>query len=244
MYQRGKYMIYANFHDVYFNLLEELYSQPQYVSAPRGQKIHELVGKQFVINPNLGIKLDWTKTGLPERQPIYDNYCKKELDWYLSGNLKADSAPAKFWQTIADEHGNITSNYGYLTLFDKKYSTQGGGAITGFEYVVKTLKRDKDSRQAIMHYGESKNFWEGNKDTPCCANNQFIIRNDELVCIINFRSWDIFLGVPYDIEFIHYLQNKIAAELNVKTGTIICNAGSLHLYERDFEKAKKALRKD
>lgn len=230
-----------HFQNVYFTLLARLLVNPDYVSAPRGQKIHEIIGAQFVIDPIDGTRLNWTQTGLPERQTVYDNYCKKELDWYLSGNLKADSAPAKFWLTLADDAGFITSNYGYLTLYDAKYKLSDNSFITGLEYVVKTLKEDADSRRAILHYGESKNFWEGNKDTPCCANNQFFIRNNELICIVNFRSWDIFLGVPYDIEFIAHLQKNIADRLNVKTGKIICNAGSLHLYERDFNKAEKAL---
>lgn len=234
-------MIFNDFNNIYFYLLEELLMSPQYVSSPRNQKIHEFIGCQFSIDPNLGVHLDWTKTGYPERQSIYDNYCKKELDWYLSGNLDASSAPAKFWLTLADDDGKITSNYGYLTLYDKKYKVKCGDYITGYEYILNTLKDDPDSRRAVMHYGESKNFWEGNKDTPCCANNQFFIRNNELICIVNFRSWDIFLGVPYDIEFIAHLQNRLAIDLNVKPGKIICNAGSLHLYEKDFDKAKKAL---
>lgn len=226
-----------NFHSIYINLLRNLLENPAFVTSPRGTKTHEILNYSFTIENRYDCKVDWQSTGTPERQAVVEKYWNAELQWYLTGNLEASSAPSKFWLKLADENGKITSNYGYMVFFDTKYN-----GMTGVGRVVKLLSEDKDSRQAVIHYGEPKNFTEGNKDTPCCMTNQFLVRDNTLHMIVNMRSTDIIKGLTYDVQWFSFLQNFIANKLRISAGPLHYNIASVHLYEKDFALAEKILR--
>lgn len=233
---------HSNFHEAYVEVLESLLNNPEYVSSPRGEKTYEILNYSFVVK-NPQTEIVWEDTGFPERRSVADEYTRKELDWYLSGDLDAATAPADFWRTLKDPDGNITSNYGYMTLHEKRYGDwKKPNLRTGFENVVEILKRDPDSRQAVIHYGDPRHFWTGNKDTPCCANNQFFLREGFLHMTVHMRSNDVIKGLTYDYPWFSYLQTKVAAELGVLTGPITYHAGSMHLYESDASVAKRIVR--
>ena len=231
---------YKDFTAAYLSICKELLLHPQFVSSPRDRKTHEIIDYSFVLE---GLpEIHWEQTGMPERTARYESYWQKELAWYLSGQLSAESAPAAFWATIADDNEMITSNYGFMTLHDDKYEDHEGEGITGYNRVVKILKKDHDSRQAMLHYGDPTNFWEGNKDTPCCVSNQFLIRDGKLIMIVNMRSTDVWLGLQFDVRWFSFLQMKLAADLGIEAGEIRYHMGSLHLYEADFPKIEQMLR--
>jgi len=53
------------------------------------------------------------------------------------------------------------------------------------------------------------------------------------------RSNDVWLGMPYDIWCFTCIQILIAQELGVEVGSYIHQPGSLHLYEKNWEKARE-----
>jgi hypothetical protein len=65
-----------------------------------------------------------------------------------------------------------------------------------------------------------------------------MIRNGKLIQIVSMRSNDVWLGLPLDITQFSIWHQLAAAYLGVEMGTYIHNANSLHLYERDVEKAR------
>jgi len=243
---------YSDFTELYQAILSELINEPQFKIAPRGMNIHEFVNVT-VITPADKHVLDFTSTGAPERQEAYDRYRKAELDWYLSGNTLASSAPSKFWNQLAQADGHITSNYGHMMLFDKVYpAAQNPGdspvlqsqAQTPFERVVETLLKDPDSRQAIVNYNQPKHCWPGNKDFPCTLSSQLFLRNGELHITTHQRSCDIIKGFSYDVPWsCHFLEMVVKAlnekGLNVVAGEVSMVFGSLHLYEKDIDLAKR-----
>lgn len=258
--------MYSTFHEAYINLLKKLLNEFQFETSPRGQKTREILNYSFVVQDPRSY-IEWDKTGTPERQKTVEKYWEKELAWYKSGSLKKEDTPSKFWHTLADEDGNVTSNYGHMVLHEPKYLikhatefySEGGDYTgdnrewaTGVEKVIKTLTEDPDSRQAMIHYGESRHFWVGNKDTPCCITNQFFIRDNALHMVVNMRSNDAILGITYDYLWFRSLMEEILLEVSgnlaatgnkktIRRGHIYYNIGSLHLYEKDFELAKKII---
>ena len=72
---------------------------------------------------------------------------------------------------------------------------------------------------------------------------QFILRGYYLHCVVNMRSSDVFLGLPYDIftfsmmaaDVLRGLEKRLHTHLEL--GYLIWNAGSAHIYERDLSKA-------
>lgn len=225
----------GSFTAAYKLLIYELLESGRLVS-PRGHACHELINVGWsLVNIHIN-RLDFSGTKIPERQGIYDAYLKKELDWYLSGSLRAKDAPAPFWSKIADSSGNITSNYGAMILHENVYAS-----MAAYEHVLRILKTDRDSRQAVMHYNRPEHYWEGNLDVPCTLTAQVLIRENKLHMIVTQRSCDAKFGLSYDVPWHCYVMQRLAADLEVAHGEFHHNIGSLHLYEKDVDYAKKVV---
>jgi thymidylate synthase len=94
------------------------------------------------------------------------------------------------------------------------------------------LSNDLGTRRAVL------SIWSGQDlthdgDRPCTLTLQFLIRDDRLELIVNMRSQDVFLGVPFDLFMFTQLQLSLAYQLGVEVGRYVHHVGSLHLYERD-----------
>jgi thymidylate synthase len=231
---------FPTFDKAYKAILKELICQRTLVD-PRGLPTRELLHYTWTLENPADHRINFQNTDVPERQTVYDKYLKEELEWYLSGSLNADLAPSKFWLKLADHHGKITSNYGHMVLYDKKYRGQ-----TAMEYVVSTLVEDRASRRAVIHYGESKDFWPDNKDTPCTIVAQVLIRQDRLHMHIFQRSVDAVMGLGYDIPWHAYVMQEIfrrwpSTRDPISLGRLVHTCGSLHLYEKDLELARKII---
>lgn len=103
------------------------------------------------------------------------------------------------------------------------------------DYVLTSLINDPGCRQAII------NIWNPNpkksKDIPCTLTMQFLINKDELDMLVNMRSNDAWLGLPYDFYNFTMIQNYVAYKLNLKVGRYTHFAASEHLYSEHFKKA-------
>lgn len=157
-------------------------------------------------------------------------YAIGELAWYLSGsNHVRDIAPfAKKWEEISDDGIHNNSAYGWR-IFDKFNFNQ-------WEHVKAMLKKDPNSRQAVIHIKDADNT--PTKDTPCTVYLQFLLRDGKLNLSVHMRSNDIWMGVPYDMFSFTFLQMKMAMELGVDIGQYTHYAGSLHVYARDYQTAE------
>lgn len=231
-------MRFASFTKAYVQILRTLLSDGISVS-PRNLECTELrVFNWSLVSVEDGLdRLDFSKTGMPERQEVYDRYADAELKWYLSGNLRADTAPSKFWKQIADADGLIHSNYGHMVLFAEKYPV----GMTAYQKVVNTLRNDSESRQAIIHYSLPQHHYAGNRDVPCTLCAQLFLRDGTLSMWVTQRSCDVIKGLSYDIPWHGLLMRKLAHELGVKTGALHHTIGSLHLYEKDRATAEKVI---
>lgn len=160
-------------------------------------------------------------------------YAVGELAWYLSGSNKVKDIArfAKKWEEISDDGEHNNSAYGY------RISTQFG--FDQWWYVKNLLARDPNSRQAIIHIKDAKDtFNYPTKDMPCTMYLQLFIREGKLDMVVHMRSNDIWMGVPYDMFSFCFLQMKMAMELGVEIGEYTHYAGSLHMYQRDYDVAK------
>lgn len=184
-----------------------------------------------IINANLCLTDPTRNTMCKCRRQMPIRYAIAELLWYISTNTtwKAIYPYSKFWKEISDDGININSNYGYCIR--KKFG------FDQWEHCKKLLLKNKNSRQAIIHIKEARNLIKRpTKDLNCTICLQFLIRNNKLDMITTMRSNDLWLGLPYDLFSFTCLQMLMAMELNVDVGKYYHNAGSLHLYKRDYDK--------
>lgn len=210
-------------------------------TKPRDQKIKELLDYTYIIkNPLLSILSN------PHRK-ISKKYIVAEMNWYKSGERSIEKIKdyAKMWEMIANPDGTVNSNYGYFVW------KQLTGNKSQEDWVVESLIKDKDSRQALINFNQPEHKYQGNKDFVCTISAQFFIRKDEekvdkLFCKINMRSQDFIHGAGNDVGFFAYIQNGILNRLkstypDLILGDLITNAGSIHIYERHFEMLNKII---
>ena len=157
------------------------------------------------------------------KMPI--RYAVGELLWYLSGSNSLDDIKrySKAWENLSDDGYTVNSAYGYRI--------QSKFGFNQWEHVVGLLKKDPNSRQAVIHIKDPSN--EPTKDLPCTVCLQYLIRDGKLHATTYMRSNDIWLGFPYDVFSFTCLQIIMAFELGVEIGEYTHIAGSLHLYRRN-----------
>lgn len=230
-----------NFADLYKNICNELMTNPEYETAPRGQKIKE-ISDAILLNQDPTSNLFMNKA-----RDVPLKYLAGELLWYFSGRNDHAfiSRFSNFWSSIVNEDGTCNSAYGNL-LFNMKDSQAG---ITQFQWAYDSLVKDKDSRQAIMHFNRPAHQYEGVKDFVCTLIGNFQIRNDKLNFTVDMRSNDIFFGLTFDYPFFTMLQQQMYKHLvkvypNLKIGTYTHIAHSLHVYERNFKQIKEMMKND
>lgn len=159
-------------------------------------------------------------------------YAVGEMLWYLSGNpeLKAIQNYTKAWDRMSDNGKTVNSNYGFLI--------KDAYGFDQYDYCKELLKRDMNSRQAVIHIKMPRNTIENpTNDLNCTVCLQFIVRGGRLYCTTYMRSNDLWLGFPYDVFQFTCIQIRMAMELGLNIGSYTHIAGSLHMYERDFKKA-------
>ena len=224
----------------YFKLLSKIYNDGQSITA-RGVTFRELIDQKIVIDPS------YNYYSCPSRHiENTSKYLFGELAWYLSGNryINGINKYSKFWNQIANKDETANSNYGYLVFYRKKYE------FTNYEWCLNSLISDKHSRQAVMLYNSKEFYYEGNKDFLCTQTQQFFIRNNELISIVNIRSSDAIKGLTFDIPWWSLVQQKLLLDLktvrhnNLVLGDLIINIGSAHIYNKDLELVNKMLLED
>lgn len=157
-------------------------------------------------------------------------YLNAELNWYWSGDNSCEEIGkyASMWLKLTDDGKTSNSAYGYI-LF-KKYG------FNQLEQIIELLKKDKNSRRAVLNISDPTLNRITTKDMQCTMSIQFLVRNNKLQETVYMRSNDIYFGFPYDYVFFLSLGEYIAKELNLKLGLYTHHATSLHMYERDFNK--------
>jgi len=110
--------------------------------------------------------------------------------------------------------------------------------------VASLLRRDPNTRQAVVSLWTGREHDAASRDVPCTTTLQFFLRDDLLHLRVTMRSNDAWLGVPYDLMMFSCLQRTMACALGVEPGEYTHSVGSMHLYERDLDAADLVARDD
>ena len=181
------------------------------------------------------------------REPNYE-YAEREIKWYESQSLNVydiEGNVPTIWKQVADVNGDINSNYGWM-IFSKENGSQ-------YKNCLWNLVNDPTTRQAVMIYTRPSMQQDWNKNHKhdfCCTHYVHCFLNEDndnkdvkyLKYIVYQRSQDAVFGYDNDILWHKYVLNKLCKDIkeNIKgyeivPSPIICNVGSLHVYERHFK---------
>lgn len=163
-------------------------------------------------------------------------YCIGELLWYLSGNPSLDAIRlyTSAWNRMSDDGKIVNSNYGDRIQNIK--DEVDGLKFNQLDMCEELLRRDPNSRQAVIHIKQARDILtHPTKDLNCTVCLQFFIREGKLYMTTYMRSNDLWMGFPNDVFQFTCMQIYLAMKLGIGLGTYTHIAGSLHLYERDYE---------
>jgi thymidylate synthase len=161
-----------------------------------------------------------------------------EFCWHATGSndLRFIEYYAPRWKEFTDGIEIVGSCYGHhiFGLKDDQPSQ--------WERLVRLLRAERHSRRAVLQLFEPQTGLDAEtKDAPCTCSIQFMIRDDRLHAIVYMRSNDAIWGLPYDVFLFTMLQELLALELGTELGSYFHLVGSLHLYKRHFELAKRII---
>jgi thymidylate synthase len=162
-------------------------------------------------------------------------YLIGEMLWYLKGSnsLEQISYYSKFWEKISDDGKTSNSAYGYY-IFNKFKEEK-----SQWENIRDLLLKEPFTRRAIIHL-HLPNF-KSTKDELCTLTLQFLIREGKLNLVVNMRSNDVYLGLPYDIAMFSVFQQMMAYELDIEVGRYYHSVGSLHFYNRNKKEIEEVI---
>jgi thymidylate synthase len=205
--------------------IQELQSE-RFVTDKTGVKTIEMIGACFEANQ---------PTIFGE---VNDDYVERELEWYKSMSLYVKDIPGKtpaIWEQVASTEGKINSNYGWCI-----YS---GDNVSQYLNVLDELTKNPNSRRAVMIYTRPTMWHDynhnGMSDFMCTNAVQYMIRDNQLVAIVQMRSNDVVFGYRNDYAWQLHVAKQLSDDLDLtKEPKIIWQVGNLHVYERHFDKVK------
>lgn len=200
----------------------ELLKDGIFVEDKSGVKVLEIPGVSFVTDADEPIFGTWNK-----------DYIQRELAWYKTQSLNVNDIPGgapEIWKQVADSRGFINSNYGWA-IWSPDNSAQ-------YFKVLKELSKNPLSRRAIMIYTRPSMWYDydlnGRSDFMCTNSVQYLIRNGKISAVVQMRSNDVFSGYRNDYAWQRFVLDELAIALDVPSGDIIWQVGSLHVYEPQF----------
>lgn len=154
-------------------------------------------------------------------------YAEYEWQWYLSGNPNAEdiSKRAKIWANHMDENGDVRSNYGWQWNRNDQINE-----------TINKLKKDQNTRQAVISIYDGKEISTYEYDTPCTLSIHFQIIKNKLCMTVNMRSNDLWFGFCNDQYCFSKLQEMVADQLNIKLGWYYHFTSNMHLYNNFLNK--------
>jgi len=174
-----------------------------------------------------------------------------ELLWFLEGSTDKKRLKEHYGTSIWDEwnapdpkfEGDMGPIYGHQWV---NFNQEG---VNQIQNVINTLKTNPDDRRMIV---SAWNPLQLDKMAlpPCHWSFQFYtqqIPNEEkrrLHIKMNIRSWDVFLGGPFNIASYAILLLMMAHEVDMIPGDLIISAGDAHIYENHLEYIYKQLNRE
>lgn len=203
--------------DAYAGICQQVLSQGARV-APRGQATFEVLDAVIIAED----PTDCLPTG-----------CGRKLNPAI-GVAEAMQLVGGF--TEPDLMVRISKNFEMFLDDGAFHGAYGPRAVSQIPEIVRKLRADKDTRQAVVTIWQPHRDNEpGKHDYPCTISLIFTIRDDALNIHVTMRSNDVWWGLAYDAFQFTQLQCTVANVLNIKVGRYHHHVVSLHAYERDAD---------
>lgn len=176
-----------------------------------------------------------------------------ELLWLLEGKCNANDLAAvnnhiwdanssrEYLDKIGLQHhavGDLGPVYGVQW---RHWNRTTGPGIDQIQQVIESIRRDPYGRRHIVTAWNPEQLPDMAL-APCHYCFQFVVRPQKhnqtpywIDCILNQRSADVPLGIPYNMASYAILTHMIASLTGLHAGTLFHNMGDVHIYHNQFD---------
>ncbi len=220
---------------VYLDLLQDVLEHGSHKSDRTGVGTISVFGRQMRFDLNAGFPLLTTKK-------LHLPSILHELLWFVSGSTNIaylKDHGVTIWDEWADANGGLGEVYGKQW---RAWETQDGKSIDQLANVIEQIQRDPDSRRHIVSAWNVAKI-EQMALPPCHHLFQFYVAEDKLSCLLNMRSVDCFLGLPFNIASYAFLTHMVAQQCDLGVGELIWSGGDVHLYKNHLRQAHEQLQR-
>ncbi|MNU34871.1 Thymidylate synthase 2 [compost metagenome] len=177
-----------------------------------------------------------------------------ELLWMLKGNRNGDITylldnGVRIWKEWADENNHLGPVYGAqwrrwqahepdtINLYDESgnvvltlpYDGYNVAYIDQLKETIENIKTDPYSRRHLISAWNPADL-HAMRLPPCHYAYQFYVSDGKLSCMVQMRSVDLFLGLPFDIASYALQTHMVAQVTGLEVGELLFNFGDTHIY--------------
>lgn len=225
---------YETFHDAFLAQLRAVCEAPTFRNAPRGFHSRERLGVAFALSS----PVDRMVYAAARKPNLVFNFA--EALWYLSGSDSVEHIAyyAPSMRKYSRDGERLTGTaYG-----PKIFGPVVAGAQSQWACAKQTIMDDPDTKRALISiFRPDEYLVPDNIDVSCTVGLQFFLREGRLCAATYMRANDAFRGVCSDVFSFTLLQEVLATELGVQVGEYHHFAGSYHVYDTDYEWARRVL---
>lgn len=212
-------MVYKNPTDAFELLYQDIMSEGEDFANTKAK---------FNVSFTVDSPLDKVIT-TPQRK-FNQDYAEYEWHWYLNGNRDAKEIGerAKIWnQMMIPGTTEVNSNYGYFWNYNNQLVK-----------VIDELKRNKETRRAIVVHYILHELDRYKYDTPCNDVLNFYIKDNKLHLTVFARSIDLVFGFCNDQYTFAKLMEHVSRKTKYPVGQMHWFITNLHVYPRHYEMFK------
>lgn len=247
----------------YYDLLRDILENGTDGDDRTGTGTRSLFGKQLRFDLSDGFPL------LPGKYTPF-KLVATELLWFLSGSTNNEDLRKlngnnrdTIWEEWSSNGESVRSEKGSIgPLYPEQWREWfniSGDAVKTIDQIanlIEGIRRNPNSRRHIVsawnvadlpdeHKSIQQNL-DNNKMglAPCHYCFQMDVTKGKLSCLVNIRSSDTFLGLPFNIASYALLTHMIAEVCNLKLGDLIVSIGNAHIYHNHIDQVNELLSRD
>jgi thymidylate synthase len=166
-----------------------------------------------------------------------------ELFWFISGSSEVQylhDHKIHYWDGFLHE-GKTDLGRVYGVQW-RHWKRPDGTEFDQLQWAIDQIKTNPDSKAIIVSAWNAGELDEM-RLPPCHTMFQFDVTKGKLRLQLYQRSWDVFLGAPFNIAQYALLLHMVAHITGLEARELIISAGNAHLYKNHIEPAKEQLQR-
>lgn len=216
----------------YLGLLQHIMDEGKTKKSRGIHDVTSVFGAQVRFDLRYGFPLLTTKK-MPFKTLLH------ELLWFVSGSDSVQylhDHKIKYWDGFLHEGSDSLGRiYGVQW---RHWRRPDGSEFDQLAWAIDEIRNNPDSKAILVsawNAGELKEM----RLPPCHTMFQFDATKGKLRLQLYQRSWDVFLGAPFNIAQYAMLLYMVAHLTGLEARELIVSAGSAHLYKNHVEAARE-----